>query len=51
MTWGEFKEVVDETKGITDDSRIWYIDINYPPGVAGLEIVPADEKDGMAVWC
>lgn len=30
MTWGEFKESVDETEGITDSMEIWYIDVSYP---------------------
>ena len=42
MTWGEFKKRV-ETLGVTDDSRIFYIDVSSPPDRAPkLRLIPAD---------
>lgn len=42
MTWGEFKRLVEE-KGLTDDSRIWYIDVSFPEP----ERVTVTEKDDL----
>jgi hypothetical protein len=42
MTWGEFKKRV-ENLGVTDDSRISYIDVSSPPDrVPKLRLIPAD---------
>ena len=32
MTWGEFKEAVEEG-GVTDEMKIWFIDIHLPDTV------------------
>jgi hypothetical protein len=29
MTWKRFKDIV-ESKGVTDDQEIWYIDVSFP---------------------
>lgn len=29
MTWGEFKAAV-EAQGVTDETKIWYVDITEP---------------------
>ena len=42
MTWGEFKMKV-ENLGVTDDSRISFIDVASPPnGMPDLELIPMD---------
>jgi len=28
MTWGEFKKLVDETEGVTDETKINYIEVD-----------------------
>ncbi len=51
MTWGDFKKLVDETDGVTDDVAIWYIDISSPRTEEGLDHpkVRIEEQLGLEV--
>lgn len=46
ITWGEFKKVLEE-RGITDDMKIWYIDVSFPD--KDLMVSLPDRIDGFCV--
>jgi hypothetical protein len=56
MTWAQFKEAVDkelEKMGMSQDVKIWYIDISFPESddfERGTLAVHFDEHCGIFMW-
>jgi len=48
MTWGEFKKLVDETEGMSDEEELWYIDVHFPD-FTDVSILVNDNACGVAI--
>lgn len=52
MTWNEFKKNIDdqmEAKGISKDSKIWYIDITYPDSEYSTPDLRCDDSKAITI--
>ena len=48
MNWKQFKDAV-ESQGVTDDMKIWYIDIDYWIETNELDVDISDPKGGVMI--
>ncbi len=44
LTWAEFKEEMEKI-GVNDDTKISFIDINYPEYLSDIDIVYGDDNE------
>ena len=48
MNWKQFKGAV-ESQGVTDDMKIWYIDIDCWIETSELDVDISDQKGGVMI--
>lgn len=48
MNWKQFKDAV-ESHGVTDDMKIWYIDIDFWIETSELDVDISDQKGGVMI--